>query len=212
MQDTELKFPNLAKELANLLKDDQAEWREYALYEHQSSDNSDLLTKKKTLREHVQKRAGRMLEILEEIGEPSLSNIGTDGALAISILATHNSIETTRRVLKSFNDLNTRDKTDARRASIPAMTDWLAVLEHKPQTFGTIWLMDEQGMPFLPSVKNFESVNERRTDYGIEPLRWPKSLAIPEDQQPWLNKPLYELTMRNPTAEEYAKFGQDYLI
>lgn len=207
-----IKFPELAQELANLLDQDQDEWREYARKEFDTQENDSVLSDKRILRQNVQARADRMLDILKEIGEPSISNVGTEGALAISVLATHTSIGVTRHILKSFNDLYSRNKKDARYQSITAMTDWLAILEHKPQTFGTIWLMDEQFYPFLPTVQDFERVDERRAAYGIEPLRWPKSLAIPEDKQPWLDKPLSELVMRDPTSDEYADFEQDYMV
>lgn len=211
MKDIGIKFPLFAQELANLLDEDQDEWREYARKEFKTEDKSSLKSEKQLLRQRVEKRALRMLKILDEIREPSISNIGNEGALAVSVLATHTSLETTRRILESFNDLYAHNKIDTRYQSIPAMTDWLAVLEHRPQTFGTIWLMDEQGYPFLPTVDDFEHVNERRTEYSIEPLRWPKSLAIPEDEQPWLAKPLSELIMRDPTKDEYSDFEQDYL-
>ena len=211
MNHANIKFPELAQELTRLLDQDQVEWREYARKEFEAHDKSNLLADKQLLRQRVEKRTLRVLEILEDIGEPSISNIGTEGCLAISILATHASLKTTRCILKSFNDLYARDKTNTRYQSIPAMTDWLAVLERKPQVFGTIWLMDHRGYPFLPTVEDFEHVNERHAEYDIEPLRWPKSLAIPEDKQPWLTKPLSELVMRDPTNAEYSVFEHDYL-
>ena len=211
MDHASVKFPEQARELADLLDQDQDEWREYARKEFEAHDKSSLGSDKQLLRWRVAKRARRMLEILEDIGEPSISNIGTEGCLAISILATHASLKTTRCILKSFNDLYARDKTNTRYQSIPAMTDWLAVLERKPQVFGTIWLMDQQGYPFLPTVEDFEHVNERRAIYDVEPLRWPKSLAIPEEKQSWLAKPLNELVMRDPTNAEYSVFEHDYL-
>ncbi len=91
------------------------------------------------------------------------------------------------------------------------MTDWMLILEPKPQRFGTIWLFDEEKEPFLPTVDDFEYVNVRREEYRIEPLRWPKSLAIPEEKQPWLKRPLSELRMREPTQKEYNEFLKDYL-
>jgi len=51
----------------------------------------------------------------------------------------------------------------------------------------------------LYPVANFEDIEERRREYGIEPFRWPKSLAMPKEEQPWLKRPLSELVMREPT-------------
>lgn len=64
-------------------------------------------------------------------------------------------------------------------------------------------LLDDEG----DLVDDFAHVNERREGYGIDPLRWPKSLAIPEPEQPWLKRPLAELVMREPTEAEYAKLS-----
>lgn len=85
------------------------------------------------------------------------------------------------------------------------MTDLALLLERKPQRFGTQWLFDEHKWPFLPTVEDFEHVNERRAAYGLGPLRWPKSLAISESEQPWLTRPLSELVMRDPTEDEYKQ-------
>jgi hypothetical protein len=211
MDNSQIKFPDLAKELITLLEEDQNEWREHAYREYATRDKSKLRLKKQRLRNRVHERAEHMLSVLKTIGEPSVTNIGTEGALAVSVLAMHSSLETTRQVLRLFNELYARDKSNTRYASIPAMTDWIAILEHEQQRFGTIWLMDKRDEPFLPTVKDFEHVNERRAEYGIEPLRWPKLLAIPEEKQPWLARPIDELVMRDPTDEEYREFEQDYI-
>lgn len=211
MNDKQRKYPELARELEKLLEDDQNEWREYARKEHYADSNSEPKTEKMLLRQHVQARAKRMLEILDEVSEPSINNIGADGALAMSVLATHTSIETTRHVLKAFIKMYAHNESDTRQESIPAMTDWIAVLEHRNQKFGTIWLTDIDGHPFLPTVDNFDNVDAIRGEYGIEPLHWPKSSAISIEEQPWLTKPLCELVMREPTDEEYEIFVNDYL-
>jgi hypothetical protein len=90
------------------------------------------------------------------------------------------------------------------------MTDWVAVLEHQPQKFGTIWLFDSNNHPFLPTVEDFENINERRKVYELEPFRWPKSLAIPEEDQPWLKRPVSEAVMRAPTNIELQKLSDYY--
>jgi hypothetical protein len=75
-----------------------------------------------------------------------------------------------------------------------------------------VWLSNENNEPFLPTVQDFEGVNERRAEYDIEPLRWPKSLAIPVSKQPWLKRPLSKLVMRDPTIEEYNDLLRDKLV
>jgi len=198
------EYSQQAQVLFAFLKTDQEEWRTVGrLYFQESKATVD--AERTKLKQRVYARAKRMLAMLGEIGEPSISNIGAEAAQAVSVLATHTGGETLQKVLAAFNAIYERDKNDAFYQAIPAMTDWLLLQEHKPQRFGTQWLFDESKQPWLPTVEDFEHVNERRAEYGIEPLRWPKSLAIPEAEQPWLKRPLSELVMRKPTATEHAE-------
>jgi len=82
------------------------------------------------------------------------------------------------------------------------MTDRLLIVEGKPQRFGTQWLFDEHKYPFLPTIESPEQVSDRRKRYGLDPLRWPRSLAIPDAEQPWLSRPISEAVMRSPTSAE----------
>lgn len=205
-------FPEQARALIKLLQADQEEYRSFSKRYYWSDKQNDEATKaKKVFRLHVQARASQMLKILEEIGEPSLGNIGGDAAQAMSILATHSSLDNTNKVLTAFESCFRRKREDTYYQAIPSMTDWSLLLPRKPQRFGTIWLFDKSKQPYLPVVDDFKHVDKRRAQYGIEPLRWPKSLAIPEEDQPWLKRPLSQLVMRAPTDEEYAEFAQDFL-
>lgn len=199
-----MKYPQYAQELTQLLEADQKEKKDFAQRFFTTSDDSQFATEKQTLIANTRKRTARMLQILDEIKEPSLSNIGNEGALAISVLASHDEPAVLDKILAAFQAVYEQDKNDCRYQSIPAMVDASRLAKHQPQYFGTQWFFDDNKYPFLPIVEDFEHVNERRREYGIEPLRWPKSLAIPESEQPWLSKPLGELIMREPTAQEYT--------
>jgi hypothetical protein len=205
-----MEYPEQAKELIRLLNRDQTEWRNFAKADFEKANRAKLSQKQESLKLKVRHRAKRMLEILDEIDEPTISNIGTEAAQAISILATHDSTSTLHLVLAKFIDCYKRQPDNVCYQSIPSMTDVALILEHKSQRFGTIWLFDENKQPFLPTVDDFSHVNQRRTQYGIEPLHWPKSLAIRESQQPWLKRPLSEAVMRDPTDKEYNNAFKDY--
>lgn len=201
-----MKYPNHSATLLKLLKTDQKEWKEFAHAKYaEKASPAEIDQLRQALQKRVGSRARKALEILDVIGEPSVSNIGGEAAQALSILATHHSLLTTKRVLEAFEALYKNAPEDTFKESIPAMTDWIAVLEHKPQRFGTIWLVDEKQYPFLPTVEDFEHVNERREAYGIGPLRWLKSLVIPIKDQPWLLRPVSEAVMREPTSAELAE-------
>ena len=196
------KYPEYAKELARLLEDDQKQKKELAR-KFLAGDSRYISEERAVLKAKARQRATRMLQILDDIREPSISKIGDDGALAMSVLASHDNADTLRTVLEKFNQLHRDDRENCRHQSIPAMTDAFLVTKREPQRFGTQWFFDQQQYPFLYPVEDFERVNERRLEYDIEPLRWPKSLAIPESEQPWLARPLSELVMREPTELEY---------
>jgi hypothetical protein len=209
---TDMKYPNQSAELIKLLAQDQAEWKAYAKAEYADKLPADELRLLKVdLRKRVTERGIRVLQILDEVGGwPSLSNIESEAAIALSVLATHYSLDATKQVLEAFEACYIESPENTQATSIPAMTDWVAILEGKPQKFGTIWLFDNNNYPFLPTVKNFANINERRTAYGIAPLRWPKSMAIPEKDQPWLGQPIGGATMRAPTTDELQKLTEFY--
>lgn len=206
------KYPDQAEELMALHRTDQIESKAVGrLYWHSTKDqwNSD----RAKLKQHMKQRAQRMLAILDEIGEPSLSNIGANAAQAVSVLAIHEGGATLKRVLDIFSQLYERNKEDTFGQAIPSMTDWWLLSQRKPERFATQWLFDKSKRPYLPLVEDFnpkdpasiERLNRRRAEYGIEPFRWPKSLAIPEDEQLWLKRPLTELVTRELTDAEYAE-------
>jgi hypothetical protein len=210
---SDLCYPAQTKELMQILEEDQAEYKAVAsLYWENKESGTQYKVRQTELTEHFRKRAKRALEILDQIKEPSLSNIGAEAAQALSIIASHaSSRRILVKVLAAFNDYYKRNKEDTYYQAIPSMTDWLLIADRRPQRFGTIWLFDKNKQPFLPTVEDFEHINERRAEYGIEPLRWPKSLAIDESHQSWIKRPLEELIMREPTYEEYAEIMKDFI-
>jgi ATP phosphoribosyltransferase len=48
---------------------------------------------------HIQERTKRMLEILDEIGAPTIENIDADGSQAVSVLALHSRLTVMKKVL-----------------------------------------------------------------------------------------------------------------
>lgn len=204
-------FPKQSEVLIQLLKEDQKEWKQFSRKYFKAPDKTDLKGERTSLRQRVKARAEKMREVMSEVGEPSLSNIGKEASIAISVLASHSSLADTEYVLKEFNQLFDKKRIDVHFESIPPLTDFVLLAKRKSQLFGTIWFFDKDMRPFLPTVKDFKSVNKRRSDYGLEPLRWPKSLAIPESKQPWLKKPIGELEMRFPTSEEYDENFKDFV-
>jgi hypothetical protein len=204
-------YPQQAAELEQLLNDDQTIWKSFWRDNFNKQNTPEFRDLFEKVRAEQRAQSKRVLEILYEVGQPTLSNIGSDAAQAVSILALHDSINVLRSVLHMFMTCYEQDRENTYYQAIPSMVDRLRLLERKPQVFGTQWEFDEDNFPYLPTVEDFAGVNDRRREYGIEPLRWPKSLAIPENKQPWLKKSLSGATMRDISEEEFRRKYESYL-
>lgn len=205
------RYKEYAQELEKMLHDDQKEWKAFWSEYFDKQNGPDFEKEFDHIRNAQSGRSARMLTILDAIKQPSISNVGMKGSQAISILALHDKLGVLRKVLSSFESLYIENREDSYHQAIPSMKDRVRILERKPQIFGTQWELDENGYPFLPTVEEFSTVNERRLLYGIEPLRWPKSLAIPESEQPWLKKPIQDAPMRDITDEEFLDKHSKFL-
>ncbi len=208
-----VKYPEYTQELEHILEIDQAAWKSFWAHNHKRLDTPEFKEEFDRVRKTQQEHATRALEILDTIRLPTIGNLGREAAKAMSIIALHDRLSTLKRVLKAFLDSYELNKDDTYYQAIPSMMDRVRILERKPQVFGTQRDIDKDEMvgTFMPTVEDFEHVNERRAEYGIEPLRWPKSLAIPESEQPWLKRPLSELVMRDVTNEEFEARYREYV-
>jgi hypothetical protein len=201
-----MRYPRQAAELVAMLEADQAERKHVGRLYFNVSKGDDLPEAIEAER-HSLLRGRRAMDIMDECGEPSFDNYGQEGVQAIAVLAQHAPAWITAKVLEQMQSIFERDRRETDYKAIPSMTDRLLLLDQEPQQFGTIWLFDEHKQPFLPTVEDFEQVNARRKLYDIGRLRWPRSMAIPESEQPWLKRPLSELNMRWPTDQELAGLG-----
>jgi hypothetical protein len=200
-----MQYPKFSNELIAMLAQDQTEMKELARLYISEGATESYSRKKAVVQSGNARRVERALAILAEVKEPSLSNIGKKGSLALSVLALHASFAELETVTDAFQRCYDRDKKDCAYDLIPAMVDWLLIQRGMPQEFGTQWLFDEHNYPFLPTVDRFttiEELNVRRAVYGRESHKWPKSLVMTDQEQPWLKRPLSEAVMRMPTKRE----------
>jgi len=203
-----MRYPHLSKELTDLMAEDQLEVRALGRLYVAEGGSKRYEAEQVAAHRHIDARTRRALEILDEIREPRLSYIGRDGSLALSVLALHATQADLEKVLRAFRHLFGQNRDDCAYDLIPAMQDLLLIQRGEPQEFGAQWLLSvEDNYPFLPTVAGFTTIdelNERRATYGREPLAWPNFIAMTEEQQPWLKRPLTELVMRAPTDQELS--------
>jgi hypothetical protein len=173
-------FPEFRQELVKLLEEDQEEIRNHykKLKALGPEEERGLLNQQ--LNEHCHIRAKRMMEIIETIKEPSISNIGQEGSEAVSVLALHSYLDEMKKVLATYEEVYKRNPDDVNKESIPSLTDRIMVLEQKNQLFGNNWMLDKSGKYFLVPVKDFEHMNQRRAKYGLNPRMKPTVYAVGE--------------------------------
>lgn len=205
-----ISFPQYRDELIKLVKEDQSEIRQH--YQKLKALDSEAAKVKLNgqLKMHCHARAEKMMDILHEIKEPSISNIGLQGSEAVSALALHSYLDEMKEVLAAYEVAYARDPNDVYKESIPSLTDRIMVFEERTQLYGNNWSLDKDGRYFLIPVKDFKHMNERRTKFGLGPRMKPTVYAIGEEKHP-LGKGVAEVSdQKELTDEEYAEFTKGH--
>jgi hypothetical protein len=205
-----MAFPELSVELIELGEQDQTEIR--AHYQKlKLLSESEQAKLNSQLKAHCHARASRMMEILDEIKEPSISNIGIEGSEMVSLLALHSYLDEMKQVLTTYQKAYDRDPANIYNESIPSLTDRIMAFETRTQLFGNNWMIDKNGKYFLIPVQDFEHMNERRAKFGIGPRMKPTVYAIGQTRHP-LGEGLAELSdQKELTDDEYAEFTRGHI-
>ena len=207
----DVAFPDLRQELIRLGKEDQAEIRSHyqKLKVLKCEEDKERLTKQLKARCHC--RAERMMEILEEIKEPTISNVRVEGSQVISVLALHSYLDEMKKVLAVFEKVHHKDPDNVYNEAIPSLKDRVMVFEQRTQLYGNNWMIDKNGEYFLMPAKDFEHMNERRAQFGSGPRMKPVVYAIGEDKYPLGQGPAETSDQKELTDEEYAEFTQGHI-
>ncbi len=197
-----MRYPQLSEELVAILEQDQHEIREHSKLYKRSPKSPNVEASRKKLTERSAQRMLRLLEILQEIGETTLTNIGIDGSEAVVVIALHARYSDMKKVLEAFEAVYNKSSGDVYLEGIPALTDRVLMLERKKQKFGSQWLMAADDTFFLYPVEDFQHMNERRAAYGLDNARRPRDMTygIPKGPPP---PETQESDQREPTTEEY---------
>ena len=207
----EVKYPQYQEELVNLMDDDQAEiLAHYQKLKLLTSDN-DKKVLKANLDSHCHERASKMMQILDEIGEPSITNIGMSGSEAVSLLALHSYLDEMKKVLAEYEAVYKRDPDDVYSESIPSLTDRIMVFEHRTQLYGNNWSIDKDGSYFMIPVEDFEHMNERRAKFGLKPRMRPTVFAVGEERHPLGIGEAQANDQKPLTDEEYEEFTRGHI-
>lgn len=194
-----------------MLEEDQAEVMAASDVENRKKSQKEQDALRAELHEKCMARVERVLEILETIKVPSISNIGAEGSEAISVLALHSNLATLKRILGLFEKLYNTDPDDVRIESMPSMKDRVSILEARKQIFGTNWFMDENDRPYLITFEDFPGVNERRAAYNLEPVMRPRNLSPCAVEYPLGKGPALETDQKEMTDQEFTEYSEYYI-
>lgn len=207
----QIKYPNAAQELFELFEEDQKDLRENLHYISELESEIERNMQYSLLSKRRSSRANRMLEILNKTGDPSVSNIGTEGSEAVALLALHSNYEIMETILKMYETVFRNNPSDIYFGLIPSLVDRIMIRDKKVQKYGTHWLLDESGKPFLVEVEDFNKMNSLRAVYGLKPTKRPVNLAKGAIKYPLGKGLAIESDQKKLTNDEYNDFIKVYL-
>lgn len=207
----DVQFPHLREELLQILHADQKELREF---EHKYKKLTSESERKRALEEaraHNRARSERLQEILIEIRRPTIEQIGRDGSGAVSVLALHSELKLVKHVLRDFEEQFKIDKKTVYFQAIPSLADRVSIVETRKQRYGTNWMVDEAGHPFLIEVEDFAKMNQHRAKYGLGPAKKPTNLSLGAKKYPVGQGLAQESDQKKLTDKEYEQYCRPLL-
>jgi hypothetical protein len=207
----DIVFSELRQELIKLGEEDQTEIRAHYQKLKLLETDYEKAQLEIQLKAHCHSRAERLMEILDIIKEPSISNVGIEGSEVISLLALHSYLDEMKKVLAAYEKVYELEPKDVYQESIPSLTDRIMAFEQRIQLYGNNWMIDKYGKYFMIPVKDFEHMNARRAQFGLGPRMKPTVYAVGEEKYP-LGQGLAEAAdQKELTDEEYAKFTKGHI-
>lgn len=119
----------------------------------------------------------KMKKIVKEVGWPTISLVGKRVSHLAWLLVQHadGDIKFQEYCLKRMKEAAKRN--DVAMANIAYLTDRILVNKGKPQLYGTQFYRNENGRLVPKAIKEFENLDKRRSEMGLEPFKiYKKSL------------------------------------
>ncbi|MBT1702856.1 DUF6624 domain-containing protein [Chryseosolibacter indicus] len=109
-------------------------------------------------------------EIIDEIGYPTIDKVGKEASEAAWLIIQHSISQPNfmRKCAELLANAVSENKVDPR--NLAYLTDRIAVLEGKPQSYGTQFDWDANGELNPKPFDNLQKVNERRKAIGLNTL------------------------------------------
>ena len=132
--------------------------------------------------------AKQLDEIIDTTGYPTIDNVGKEACEASWLIIQHSVSlpEFMRKCTRLLETVVAEEKANPK--DLAYLTDRIAVLEEKPQLYGTQFDWDENGKLSPKLFDNLKQVNERRKSLGLNSLEEQtqkiREQALKENHQP----------------------------
>ena len=203
-------FPSYRDELVSLFDADQTDIKSNL---HRICSIKSVSQKNKEfsqLRKRNLDRAKRMITMLDAIVEPTIDNIGLDGSEALALIALHSNFAVMESVLSVYQKLYIRDKTSVYFGLIPSLVDRLSIRDSRKQIYGTHWMLDSSGSPFLVEVVDFTTMDKNRKKFGLASALRPINLAVGAEKYPLGRGKALTSDQKKLSDDDYNNFIKQY--
>lgn len=111
----------------------------------------------------------RLKEIIKEMGWPTKSKVGEDGAIAAWCIAQHADLDPVfqQECLTLMKD---SPEGEVRKQDLAYLEDRVRVNTNRPTLYGTQFYTNEAGVYGPRPIEKIEGLNERRSSVGLEPF------------------------------------------
>jgi len=159
-----IQYPALREELLDMVERDQRTRKSRG-----RSDDADFDSFVARLTKVDRRNTARMHEIVDEVGWPTKSKVGSDGTQAAWLLVQHADLDVPfqRRCLTLMQDQQVFDEVYAQ--NLAYLTDRVLVNEGKEQEYGTQF-HDVDGKPQPRPIRDAKNVDKRRKAVGLSTL------------------------------------------
>ncbi len=160
---TDCKFPKVRSQLIKLRMHDQ--------YLRVTGDLHDPKTIKAMVKRDKQNQQELKI-ILNKIKEPSVENIGYDGAQAVWLIAQHaaDDLGFMKHILKLMKSIAKVNPSNSYHQGIPYLIDRINMLEGKPQIYATQFKSGPKGELAVYKTRDIAHVDKRRSKFGLGPF------------------------------------------
>jgi len=150
------------------------------------------------------RNAKTLNEIIDAVGYPTIEKVGKEANQATWLIIQHSigQPEFMKKCAKELEIAVNQDKADAK--NLAYLLDRIAVLEDKPQLYGTQFDWNENGILSPNKFDNIIKVNQRRKSIGLNTLEQQTNIIrkrVQEEKQ----KPPTDFERHKQEMEEWKK-------